>query len=223
LKKIGFSDFAVANMSDAEQQRLEQLKGKVVAHSMAYLKVTSSDVQKLSKKNYAQALSQATHSKLPQRVKFVRISLDLISEGQRKFACVGSERIDYSPATMKPTSISIQYRQEFQQISSDAVQTWAGVSAFNPQHLSIGNRFYKPSALPDNQSTDFMEESSDSHTSHSYLVHWKQAGLFHDIVGLDFSHVTEFEVPKDTQRVDVYIQINQPHVSDQLTYEIQNS
>ncbi|MCO7125356.1 hypothetical protein NIE88_06195 [Sporolactobacillus shoreicorticis] len=224
METYGLSDFAVAHLSDVERRHLEQLKGEIVAHSMTYLKVTSSDSQKLSKRDYAQALSQAVQSKVPQRVKFMRVSLNLIHEGQRTFAFVGSERIDYSPANMKPTAISIQYRQEFDQISNDAVQTWANTSAFVLHQLSVGNKSYTPSALPDNRSEEkFMDDSAATHASHSYLVHWKQPALFHNIAGVDFSHVTQFEVPKDTKRVDVSIQISRPNVSDQLTYEIHGS
>jgi hypothetical protein len=91
-------------------QKLDQMTGQLGDQENVYLKITSNNQQYLSKEVYERALSQAFHSKLPHRTKFMRIRLTLIYEGQRKFALIGDEQVDYSPANMKPTSITIQYR-----------------------------------------------------------------------------------------------------------------
>lgn len=219
-KELGLSDFSLANRSDIELKRLSQLKGKIVDRATIYLKVTQDHEEKLTKKEYEGALSQVSRSKFPQRTQFVRIHLNLLYKGQRTFVLAGEERVDYSPANMRPSSIQIQYRQDYHPLASDAKQIWASVPEFDTHQLTIGSRSYGPSAFSNDTNMDIMDDSNE--TNISYHVDWQQPDIFRDIVGLDFIHVTEFEVPKNASRVDVYVQQDQPHVSEQLTYELKS-
>ncbi|MDN3954446.1 hypothetical protein [Sporolactobacillus laevolacticus] len=209
-----FASFSLAGKS--KMQKLDQMTGQLADQEHVYLKITSNHQQYLSKKDYKRALNKVFHSKLPQRTQLMRIQLTLIYEGQRKLALIGDEQVDYSPANMKPTSITIQYKQAFRPRSSTAKQTWASVSELEPHRLSIDSRSYRPSDLPDNQNEPLFDDSNQ--TNINYNVNWRQPAFLQDLIGLNFTYVTEFEVPKNSQRADVYIQQAQPNLSKQLTY-----
>lgn len=199
-------------------QKLDQMTGQLADQENVYLKITPNHQQYLSKKDYKRALTQTFHSKLPHRTQFMRIRLSLVYEGQRKFALIGNEQVDYSPSNMKTTAITIQYRQEFRSLSSTAKQTWASVPEFEPHRLSIDRRSYRPSDVPNDQNEPFFDNSNQ--TSIAYHVDWQQPAFLQDLVGLNFTYVTEFEIPKDSTRADVYVQQAQPNLSKQLTYSI---
>jgi hypothetical protein len=202
----------------SRMKQLNDMTGQLADQENVYLKMTSNHQQYLSKKDYKHALNQAFHSKFPQRTQFMRIRLTLIYEGQRKFALIGDEQVDYSPSNLKPTSITIQYKQEFRSLSSTAKQTWASVPEFEPHRLSIDRRSYRPSDLPNDQNEPFFDNSNQ--TNIAYYVDWQQPDFLQDLVGLNFTYITEFEIPKNSSRADVYVQQAQPNLSKQLTYSL---
>lgn len=213
---VQFANDSLAGKSKMKQ--LTEMTGQVADQDNIYLKMTSNHQQYLSKEDYKRALNEAFHSKFPQRTQFMRIRLTLIYEGQRKFALIGDEQVDYSPANLKPSSIAIHYRQEFRSLSSTAKQTWASVPEFEPHRLSIARRSYRPSDVPNDQNEPFFDNSNQ--TSIAYHVDWQQPAFLQDLVGLNFTYVTEFEIPKNSSRADVYVQQAQPELSKQLTYSL---
>jgi hypothetical protein len=126
--------------SKTNSKQLNQLKGKSVSHASHYLKVTSKSQHNLSREAYERELNQTFHSKLPQRIQFIRISLNLVYEGGQKFVLIGDEQIDYSPANVKPSLIMVQYKQGFRALSQHAKQSWVSVSELNPHSMSLSSR-----------------------------------------------------------------------------------
>ncbi|MFX3616719.1 MAG: hypothetical protein ACE3JK_04275 [Sporolactobacillus sp.] len=219
LKKLGLSDLSAVTLSKIELDHLKHTKGHMVSHATYYQKITSKSQWNLSKKEYEQELTRVFQSKWPQYLQLVRVSLRLIDEGERKFLLVGEDQVDFSPANLKPTTLAVQYKQDFTTLSHFAQLTSASVTELNNHHPSILTKPYNPSSSgTDNKSSGF--DDADGETNIVYQVHWKQPALFQDVAGQDFLHVTEFEIPAKTERVDCFVQQNQPHLSAQLSYDL---
>ncbi|MGE8206504.1 hypothetical protein ACQKP0_18500 [Heyndrickxia sp. NPDC080065] len=223
LKKLGFQDISIYNMSKDEIQQYEQINGKIVDSITIYMKISKNDLKYLSKANYQKLLKQYSSSTLPRKTTLGRVYLHLVYEGERKFLVVSEHQFDFIPSDLKPMQIELQLRNEYNIISQNAKQVWWTSSLFNTNKINTGMDIESPNSTAQGNSDEFnLFNEGETGTSTIYNVSWKQSNILDEVVGLYFYNTAEFEVPKDFLITDVYIQGQNPHLSLQLFYEFKS-
>ena len=219
LKELGFSDVVISHMSRLEFDRFRGIEGKVVDEKDIYREVTSEDEERISKTAYSKLLQRYSESKLPHTASLDSVHLRLVSEGNQKFLMITEHHFDYSPHDLNPLGIELQLRPDFIVLDQLAKQIWWTSSSWKPEQIKSGVKNIEISSFrPENNGFGFFNEESSGSTFYSVL--WKQPSLFEDVIGLNFYTVTEFEAPKDYTIIDAYIQGQNPHLSEQVLFDI---
>jgi hypothetical protein len=209
-------------MSKGEIQQYEKVNGKIVYRETLYRKITNSDLKHISKAEYKKLLIQYSKSKFPRKTSLERVYLKLINEGNRKIFLIAEQHFDYIPADLKPMNIEIQYRSDYNVTNQFAKQIWWTSSLFNSKNIHFGmERYQKPDLTPPYEDSNqlILFNAQGREGSKYYNVNWKQSSLFDDVVGLHFYNTAEFEVPKNYNFADIYIQGKNPHLSEQLSFD----
>ncbi|WP_139070139.1 hypothetical protein [Bacillus sp. FJAT-27225] len=221
LKQLGFSEMAISHMSDGEIERFEAIKGEVVAERDIYREVWNNDTEHLSKENYEKRLKEVSESVLPKFSALQQVHLKLIDEGNRRVTAITEHHFDYNPASGKPLGIELQLRPEYTVIDHMARQISWTVPRFS--HTITSSTEAVQDGQPPVMNDEFAFFDNSSTFSLFYTVPWKQSGLLKDTVGLHFFTITRFEVPADFLFADMYVQGQNPELSDVVQYELQSN
>lgn len=224
LSQLGFSEVAINSMTPEEIQRYDKVNGKIVYNRTIFVQIknTGFGVKYISKTKYNELLKQYSKSKFLYKPSLERVDLKLVYEGKRKFLMIEEHHFDYTPSDLKPMMIEVQYRDDYIVTNQFAKQIWLTTSLLNSKNIQYGTKSYpKPNSIPINEdpySTLFNNNQARGNNN-DYQVNWKQSSFLQDVAGLHFYNTAEFEVPEKYIIVDIYIQGQNPHLSEQLAYK----
>jgi hypothetical protein len=224
LTQLGFSDVAISSMSPEEVHRYEKVNGKIVYNRTIFVQIknTGVGVKYISKSKYNKLLQQYSKSKFLHKPSLERVDLKLVYEGKRKFFMIEEHHFDYTPSDLKPMMIEVQYRDDYIVSNQFAKQIWWTTSLLNSKNIQSGTKSYpKPNLIPTNEDSDsiLFKNNQGRDNYNDYQVNWKASSFLQDVVGLHLYNTAEFQVPKDYIFADIYIQGQNPHLSEQLSYE----
>ncbi|WHY87490.1 hypothetical protein QNH39_06450 [Neobacillus novalis] len=219
LKKLGFSDIVISQMTQPEIDQYQGINGSVVDEQYIYRKVTGENEKRLSKKEYNKLLQSYSESKWAHKAGLERVQLKLVNEGNYKFLIISEHHYDYGPNRLKPLGIEVQLRSEYSLLNQTSKQIWWTTSSFKPEKIISGVEYITPSnQIQENKELGLINIVSGD--SLLYSVPWKKPGLFEDVVGLHFYTATEFEVPKEYTIIDAFIQGQNPYLSAHLQHQM---
>lgn len=220
LLNLGFSKSTISGMTDEEVQQYGKIKGKVVDQINLYLIIKDGIEDHISKKEYQSYLTKHKNFNFSS-TKLERINLKLIYEGNHKFMYITEHHFDYSPTSISPMKIELQYYTNYTLLNTVGKQLYWTASTFDTSNvkMSKANNVSQNAPMPNGTEEEFDFFESDS-LSTFYFPKWKKPSLFEDIVGYHFFTISEFEVPKDRLIVSVFIQGSNPNLSQQLQYEL---
>ncbi|MGV3465231.1 MAG: hypothetical protein ACO1OT_08060 [Heyndrickxia sp.] len=222
LKTLGFSDPVIHNMNNDEIMRYKKIKGKLADKITLYRKMKGYNVKHISKKEYQKLLKQYSNAKLPKKTSLERVYLRMMNEGDNHIFLLTEHHFDYIPADVKPMTVEVQYRNDYIVKNQFAKQIWWTSSTFYSKNIQHGVVSYpNPATSLPESGNNFLDISPPSGSAF-YPINWKQSSIFHEVIGLVFYQVSEFEVPKNYIRADVYIQGQNPYLSEQLTAKLTN-
>lgn len=224
LIKLGFSKITISSMTDDEVQRYGKINGRVVDQINIYRKISGSNEKYISKKEYQNYLKKYAKFNFSTS-QLERINLKLIDEGNHKFLYITEHHFDYSPTNLAPMQIELQYGYRYTLLNTVGKQLYWTTSSFHSSNVKKGKVSYVSENTPSSNITeeemDFFESESDpDFLSTKYNMNWKKPNLLQDIVGYHFYSISEFEVPKDQLVISVYIQGSNPHLSEQLYFDV---
>lgn len=119
--------------------------------------------------------------------------------------------------------IELQYGYRFTLLNTIGKQLYWTASNFDSSNVKMSKATYVSQDIPQTNSAEEEFEFFESDSlSTFYFPKWKKPNLLQDIVGYHFYSISEFEVPEGQLIVDLYLQGSNPHLSEQLQYEIKN-
>ncbi|WP_059172291.1 hypothetical protein [Bacillus sp. FJAT-27445] len=223
LEQLGFSKIAISYMANAERTALLGIDGEIVSEIDIYREINDLDrSDNLTKNEYESLLKSYSTSFLPKFSSLERISLKLLHEGDRNFTLITEHHFDYVAGPIKPMGIEIQLAPEGPVFENYAKQVWWTASTIGPEKIKREFKVIRPSDQPMGNNNAFPFFQTNSSPSLYYSVPWKQPGLLKDIVGLHLTTVTRFEAPEDYYSANVYIQGQNPYLSEHLQYDLKN-
>jgi len=209
-------------MTDEEVQQYARINGKIVDQIDLYLIIKDGIEDHISKKEYQNYLIK--HKKFNfSSTKLERINLKLIYEGNNKFMYITEHHFDYSPTNLSPMKIELQYYPNYTLLNTVGKQLYWTASNFNSSNVKMSkvSNASQNEPMPNGTEEEFDFFESDS-LSTFFFPKWKKPNLFEDVVGYHFFTISEFEVPKDILIVSVFIQGNNPNLSQQLQYAFED-
>ena len=222
LLNLGFSKSTISGMTDEEVQQYARINGKIVSQIDLYIKINGNNEQHITKTQYQSYLKKYDNFNFSS-TKLERISLKLIEEENNKFLYITEHHFDYSPTNISPMKIELQYGPRYTILNTIGKQLYWTASNFDSSNVKISKASNTSQNAPLTNSTEdeFGFFESDSLSTY-YFPKWNKPNLLQDIVGYHFYSISEFEVPEGQLVVDLYIQGTNPHLSEQLQYEIKN-
>ncbi|RDU36626.1 hypothetical protein DRW41_11230 [Neobacillus piezotolerans] len=222
LEKLGFSKVTISHMDNAERTAFLVIDGEIVSEKDIYREIDDSyGGAVLSEKEYESLLKSYSTSYLPKFSSLERVSLKLLHEGGRNFTLITEHHFDYVSGSIKPMGIEIQLPQEIPAFENYAKQVWWTASTIGPKKIKWGNEAIHPSSQPI-ENNDFPFFQMTSSPSLYYSVPWKKPGILKDVAGLHFTTATRFETPEDYNFANVFIQGQNPYLSEHLQFDLKN-
>ncbi|WP_409273308.1 hypothetical protein V1499_01830 [Neobacillus sp. SCS-31] len=222
LERLGFSKIAISHMTNTERTAFLGIDGEIVSEKDIYREMDDSyggDV--LTKKEYESLLKSYSTSFLPKFSSLEKVSLKLVHEGDRNFTIITEHHFDYVSGPIKPMGIEIQLAPEIPVFEKYAKQVWWTASTIDPEKIKREVKEIHPSSRSvENNADPFFQMNSTPYLY--YSVPWEKPGLLRDIVGLHFTTATRFEIPEDYYLANVFIQGQNPHLSEHLQYDLKN-
>ncbi|WP_053364940.1 hypothetical protein [Bacillus sp. FJAT-27245] len=221
LEQLGFSKTAISHMDNTERAAFLGIDGKIVSEKDIYRKIDARRIDVLSKKEYESMLKSYSTSYMPKFSSLERISLKLLHEGDRNFTLITEHHFDYVSGPIKPMGIEIQIAPETPALEKYAKQVWWTASTVGSEKINWGYEKIHPSAQQ-NENNDFPFFQMNSSPYLYYSVPWIKPGFFKDVVGLHFTTATRFETREDYYFANVFIQGQNPYLSEHLQYDFKN-
>ncbi|WP_043934313.1 hypothetical protein [Bacillus sp. EB01] len=222
LKQLGFSDMSITHLKEGEIENLKGVNGKVVAENDIYRELNGDGELRLTKEEYEKRVKSYSGSVLPKFKTLQQIHMKLIDEGNNRYLAITEHHFDFNPMSGKPLGIELQLNSHYTLLEHMARQISWTVPSFNHDKIKSSTAAVEAGDPPNvNEDYPFFDNSPAS--SLFYTVPWKQAGLLRETVGLYFFTVTRFEVPGDWLGVDMYVQGQNPHLSDVVQYDLQSA
>ncbi|WP_316570670.1 hypothetical protein [Neobacillus sp. YIM B06451] len=222
LERLGFSKIAISHMTNTERTAFLGIDGEIVSEIDFFRKINNSDRSyNLTKKKYESLLKSYSTSFLPKFSSLEKVNLKLVHEGDRNFTIITEHHFDYASGPLKPMRIEIQLAPEVLAFEKYSKQVWWTASTIGSEKINREVKEIHPSSRPvENNADPFFHMNSSP--SLYYSVPWKQPGLLKDIVGLHFTTATRFEIPEDYYLANVFIQGQNPYLSEHLQYDVKN-
>lgn len=219
LEKLGFSKTAISHMDNAERTAFLGINGVIVSERDTYRDINSRGIDMLSEKEYEALLKSYSASFAPKFSSLERVRLRLLHEGDRKFTLITEHHFDYVSGPIKPMGIEIQIAPETPVLEKYAKQVWWTSTTIGYEKIKWGSEKIHPSSQPiENNDFPFFQASSSPYLY--YSVPWIKPGFLKDVVGLHFTTATRFETPEGYYSANVYIQGQNPHLSEHLQYDL---